>query len=383
MANLLERYFKETSLRIPTHPVLNNQDLPEPEYPVHEYFDPVERVRDNDILISVEERWKLERTLWRLSSNELPYISFPINSDERKLLDGGIREAGFDVFAFYKSRRYIDNRPYIGKWGIFYLEHGITRIRELIEETYPGYSSINIAYRFLREHERFHFKFDLYSLSAEAKIGRSLYDPLKRAFRNHRIYQVEEALSNHYAWEWARQKNVGLDEFAYDFMKIQPGAYARFDENKIELGGELAANLLDLNLSSTARREDQSLWIGTVPEELLRRQLCPEYFVRPVDLTTWISPAWKLPEVNEITESRSVVKLLAKKYASLKPLWENTKRKLIEDPTRNGLNFKPWPEIPNHWSVRINLNFRAHLHPIQPGKWEADELGPHKSLGHG
>uniref|UniRef100_UPI000AAA5FC4 hypothetical protein n=1 Tax=Thauera butanivorans TaxID=86174 RepID=UPI000AAA5FC4 len=218
MSNILDRYFEEASSRIPTQPDLSDQDLPRPEYPEHDGFDPAKIASDDDYLISVEDRWMVEVLTRRLADRETP----PIGGDERDLLDGGIREAGLDVYAFYKSRRYIAARPYPGKWGIFYLEHGVNRVKELIETVYPGYgSSLRLAYEFLREHERFHFKFDLYALSVEAKIGRALYNPLKRAFRHHRIYQVEEALANRDAWEWAKRGRVGLGEFAYDFMKLQ------------------------------------------------------------------------------------------------------------------------------------------------------------------
>ena len=176
MPNILDRYFDEALSRIPAQSPLSGQDLPRPEHPEHDGFDPAEIAGDNDDLIPVEDKELL----------------LPISSEERDLLDGGIREVGFDVYAFYKSRRYVATRPYPGKWGIFYLEHGVSRVKELIESAYPGYgSSIRLAYEFLREHERFHLKFDLYALSVEAKIGRALYSPLKRAFRHHRIYQVE------------------------------------------------------------------------------------------------------------------------------------------------------------------------------------------------
>jgi hypothetical protein len=382
MPSILDRYFEETSRRIPTQPVLSDNNLPRPEYPEHEGFDPAERATGNDDLIPVEDRWAVEGVTRRLAGREIP---LPISSDDRDLLDGGLREVGFDVYAFYKSRRYVAARPYPGKWGLFYLEHGVARVKELIETTYPGYgSSLRLAYEFLREHERFHFKFYLYALSVEAKIGRALYDPLKRAFRHHRIHEVEEALANREAWEWAKQGRVGLGEFAYDFMRLQPGAYARFDERKFELAGELAANLLDLNLSRTARREDEALWVGNVPDELLRRSLCPEYFVRPSSLIAWINPAWKLPEVRNVIETPSFSGALMSKYASLKERWEDTKRKHIENPARPGLDFRRWDKTTGHWSVRVNDNFRAHLRPIPPpsGKWEADEFGPHKALGH-
>ncbi|MBN2594951.1 MAG: hypothetical protein JXA81_15705 [Sedimentisphaerales bacterium] len=165
-------------------------------------------------------------------------------------------------------------------------------------------------------------------------------------------------------------------------MKLQPGAYARFDEGKIELEGELAANLLDLNLSQTARREDQALWVGIVPEELLRKTLCPEYFVRPSDLTIWISPSWKLPTVSNVIESEEFKKLIDPSWMKG---WKNTKEKLIKNSAIPGIRFKRWDKKPGHWSVRINDNFRSHLRPVSqsPGTWEAVELGTHGDMGHG
>lgn len=385
MSNILDRYFEEASRRIPSQSVPSDQYLPRPEYPEHEGFDPAEITSNNDNLILVNDRFKMEGFARRLSYTEIEG-DFPISSEDRDLLDGGIREVGLDIYAFYKSRRYVTARPYTGKWGIFYLDHGVTRVKELIETTYPGYgSSLRLAHQFLREHERFHFKFDLYALAAEAKIGRALYDPLKRAFRHHRIHQVEEALANRDAWEWSKRGRIGLSEFAFDFMKLQPSAYSRFDENQIELASELAANLLDLNLSRTARRDDQALWVKLIPDEFLRRSLCPEYFVRPTSLTAWINPAWKLPEVRGIREGKSFSDLLASKYASLRERWEDTKRKLIKNPSMPGLDFKRWDKKTGQWSVRINDNFRAHLRPIpkSTGSWEADTIGPHKAMRHG
>jgi hypothetical protein len=365
--NALEQYFEEASRRFPPDPFLSNRDLPLPIYPWREGFNPKELV---DELIPIEY-------VLRDESQERS-----LTEDDRKLLDGAIREVGIDALAFYKSRRHVDAPPYPGVWGIFYLEHGVTRVAEMIEATYPGQgSSRDKALKFLREHERFHFKFDFYALSVEAKIGRALYGPLKHNFHRHRIDQVEEALANHYAWRWAKQKSVGLGDFAYDFMKLQPGAYARFDERKIELAWELAANLLDGNLSPTARREDEALWVGVVPKELSR---CPEYFVLPAALTDWIDPTWKLPEIRNIIEASEVERLL--KYdATLKDRWEKTKSKLIENTGLPGLDFKRWPKAANHWSVRINDNFRAHLCPIPPppGTWKVDDIGSHKAMGHG
>lgn len=377
MPNPLERFFEDACARISEQRPISENGLPRPEYPMHDRFNPDEG--DGDEVIPVRERHRLE------DGPDAPQ-QLPIGKGEQELLDSSIREVGFDVFAFYKSRRYLSDQPYRGKWGIFYLEHGIERVRQLIEATHPGYGpSRMLAYEFLRAHERFHLKFDLYALSVEATMGRMLYEPLNRAFRDHSIYQVEEALANRDTWEWAKSKRIGLGEFAKDFMKCQPGAYARFEEDRLALCSELAANLLDLDVSRGARRDDQRLWVGKVPEELLLRSLCPEYVVRPARLTTWIKELWKLPTVSSVTESPTFLKLLASKYASLRDRWERTKEKLIANPGLRSLDFKLWDKSADYWSVRINDNFRAHLRQIdaRQGTWEAHEFGTHTAMGHG
>lgn len=383
MPNILERYFDEALFRI--EGLQDTQDLPRPEQPEDAGFDPAERANADDQLLTLDEA-----SLFALDSQvlgERDRVSFPLSDQERALLDGALREVGFDVYAFYKSRRHLSARPYPGKWGIFYLRHGISRIAELIEATYPG-SGVpeQLAHDFLRQHERFHLKFDLYSLSVEANLGRHLYSPLKRAFRSHRVWQVEEAVANREAWDWAKRSRVAIEDFAFDFMKLQPGAYARFDEERFALTSELAANLLDLDLSVHARRDDQSLWIGDVPQALLRRSLCPEYLVEPAALTSWISPAWKLPEVRAVVEAQPFAAALDLRYSALKGRWEETKKRLIENPALPGLDFKRWDKATGEWSVRINRNFRAHIRPISapsPGTWEASSFGTHTAMGHG
>ncbi len=48
-----------------------------------------------------------------------------LNEADRELIEGGIRARGMDVLAFYKSRRLIGHRPFIGQWGICYLQPGL------------------------------------------------------------------------------------------------------------------------------------------------------------------------------------------------------------------------------------------------------------------
>lgn len=385
MANAIERYFDEVSRKLSQ----NQQEPVDIEFPYQNLdpdfdpdFDPTQLDRNSEIR-TVFEDWRSERNqIYR--SNEI--VVENLSNNDRRLLDGAVREIGLEAYAFYKSRRYLGKRPFPGKWGIFYLAHGISRVGELISEAYPGYRDpYHLGYSFLKAHERYHYKFDVYALGVEALLGRSHYHTMKQKIIKSRVPNLEEALANRDAWIWAKSRRIGLDEFAYDFMKLQPGAYNRFDEDKRALNGELAANLIDFDFSPGAFRLDQEFSVGTIPEEYMRKSLCPEYLVYPSVLTNWIRPTWILPEIKRIVEPDSVSKLLASKYSSIRKQWERTKQKLLDNPGLPGLDFKCWDKKKRQWSVRIDLNFRAHLHQENPrdGLWEVDEIGPHKQMGHG
>jgi hypothetical protein len=257
-----------------------------------------------------------------------------------------------------------------------YLEHEI-------ERTYPGFGNPRaLAIDFLRAHERFHYQADVQTLLFETVLGRQMYEPVRWAFKGRASHFVEEALANRQAWDWARKADI--EEFAFDFMKLQPNAYARFDEDRVELASEWAGVVVDRLHPSKASRNDLAHWVESPPKIYLRRSLCPEYVVFPTDLSKWISTALKLPPVKQIQEAVPVLRLLTGRFANLKAAWEETKRKLLVEALARGLNFKPWPKAGRDCcSVRVDQNFRAHLRHLGAGVWEVFEIGPHTKLGHG
>lgn len=374
MANALDKAYTAISNRLGTYND-EGREYPMPDLPPTNPWDGLDEVSDNS---SVRKLGELES----LSDPES-------DDDERRLIDGGIREIGMEALAFYKSFRYVDRPPFRGHWGIFYLEPGINRVLELIRQYDPHHPEPRrTAIEFLRQHEQLHFKFDVYALGLESALSRHLYEPLKRAFRPYAIFQVEEGLANHQAWRWAAGNKQGpeIKAFAEDFMSLQPGGYARFREGRDVLASELAANLIDLNLSSGACRDDQALWVANVPVAMSRWQsYCLEYGVAKSVLTRWINPAWKLPAVRMIQDGHAVTKALHGRYAEMRVQWETTKAKLIQEPSLSGLRFKPWDRATGAWSVRVDDNFRAHLVPLDRsnGIWEASEFGPHTAMGHG
>lgn len=199
--------------------------------------------------------------------------------DRTYLSDDGLHEIGMEAVAFYKSFRFQDMQPFKGYWGIFYLVKGIRNIRERLEYRHIPHAHWS-ALEFVRRHERFHFKFDVYALGIESATSKHLYLPLKYKYQHHHTMQTEEALANHEAWRWASTQGPVMVDFARDLMSRQPAAYARFAEPREELASELAANLIDLNLAFRARRDDQAMWVGNIPAAMAHWQsYCLEYWV--------------------------------------------------------------------------------------------------------
>ena len=337
---------------------------------------------DDDLVQTLDEASDVRKVLEGLSGDR----NFPdLDSDDQEAGEAGVRIRGFDVLAFYKSRRHVKKRPYKSKWGIFYLQQGLQFVASQIASEHPGYGNPwTLSYQFLRAHEWFHYQADLQTLMFELTTKRHLHSPVRQLFRGQREQFVEEALANRQAWDWAKRSNIGLSDFAFDFMKLQPGAYARFDENRLQLAGEWTANVLDLSKPGSAGRSDLAHWVEACPEGLLRNSLCPEYVVTPRKLSTWWPSALVPPPVHNIIDDDAVTKFLGKsKDQSLAGKWRTTKDRLLTERFANGLNFKPWPPEAPAWSVRVDRAFRAHLRSEGHGIWRAYKIGPHDVMGHG
>lgn len=347
------------------------------EIPVDELFG-----SDDDDLLTMEADSDFRKDLDRSASQR---VTVPLIPEDVEVIEGGIRHRGFETLAFYKSRRNISQRPFPEKWGIFYLKQGLLYIENTIENEYPGYGDPRkLAHEFLRVHEWFHYRADIQMLMFEAALARHLHLPLQRALGHRKSHFVEEALANRQVWDWSKSASVGISEFAYEFMKLQPNAYARFDEPRLELAAEWAGNAVSQLPPGNSGRADLAPWVEASPTCLLRYSLCPEYVVYPSRLSSWISPTLVPPPVRRVNDGSEVAKALNSRFAHLNAQWEKTKTKLLENRLLRGLNFKPWPKGgPTCYSVRVDDNFRAHLRHDGGGAWTSYEFGPHTKLGHG
>ncbi len=199
--------------------------------------------------------------------------------------------------------------------------------------------------------------------------------------RGRSIDFVEEALANRQVWDWAKKAAVGIREFAFDFMKLQPSAYARFDERRFKLAAEWAETVVNQKPAGMDVRSDLAAWVEATPRDYMRRSLCPEYVVRTVSLSSWISPVFQTPPVNIIIDGEPVINKLGGRYSQLKGPWEDTKRKLCANRHLRGLDFKPWRQDGRGaYSVRVDEKFRAHLRHEHDGHWTAYAIGEHKEM---
>ena len=319
-----------------------------------------------------------------------------IEGEESRAAEGMVRERGIDVLAFYKSYRHLQKSPFPGKWGVFFVNQGIKHIAHLLALEFPGLEQARkIAFDFLWSHEIYHAKFDVALLGFEALNARHFYLPQQSAFKWCQTQQPEEALANLNAWEFAKKIDPaisrsamahlsgvhGISEFFFNFMKCQPGAYARFDEDKRELKSETAAGVFKGLRFKQARCDELVDWVAHSPSRTCNRSDVPQHLILGVRYSKLISPVRFIPHVTEIKESSQFLKDLV---AAHKPLWDRAKKKLLASSCLPGLNFKFWEE-PETWSMRVNDNFRAHLKPIsiQEGVWSAVSYGSHKKMGHG
>ncbi len=377
MANAVEKLFDSV---IPTLAGQQAEKWPDTDSSVEEPH-LFEDFRDSpdDSVLSIDEEVRALEVMERLGGART------LTPEDGELIEGGVRARGMDVLAFYKSRRLIAYRPFIGRWGVFYLRPALEYLQTEIAAAYPGIRQPGqLALDFLRGHEHFHFRADVQTLLIEATLGRQLYLPLRHAMRGRSADFAEEALANRQVWDWAKKATIGIREFAFDFMKLQPGAYARFDERRLDLAAEWAGTVVDLRPAGSGFRRDLAAWVEATPRDFLRSSLCPEYVVRPAQLSAWISPVFQTPPVNTIVDGEPVLKALSGRHSALREPWEETKRKLKANRHLRGLDFKPWrKEGHGAYSVRVDRGSRAHLRHEAEGKWTAYAIGGHKEMGHG
>ena len=315
-----------------------------------------------------------------------PRIDQP-GGNEANILGGAIQVHGMEALAFYKSFRHRAVNPYPGKWGIFYLEKGLTLVGALvgIDTLMEPIRAKQLGFEFLRSHETFHYVVDLLALGVECPLVKHLYLPFRHAYLNCGSRCVEEALANQRAWKWAKKQETsvrGLASFAEQFMGCQPNAYQRYGDDPQILAAEMAANLIDQRFGTTGNAKLAG-WMRAFPSNLATRWI-PEYIIQGKSVAGLFRGVPTKPPVLMVIDSPRVKNRLATGDQSLSIKWDRTKRKLQACSSLGGLKFEKWEPKPGEWTVRVDDGFRAHLmQRAQPrGAWEAIKIGTHDEMDH-
>jgi hypothetical protein len=89
--------------------------------------------------------------------------------------------------------------------------------------------------------------------------------------------------------------------------------------------------------------------------------------------------------IRDVVETPAFLKQLARLGGRFQKLWVMRKRYLARSVALASLDFKEWkPGGPDTYSIRIDGNYRAHLHhERQASRWSAVSIGPHNAMGHG
>lgn len=202
-------------------------------------------------------------------------------------------EFGLDIFAFYVSFHFV---PEGAKWGIFYYRRGLRRLALLLTRdlSIPGALAYDAVLNLLRQHEKFHFWFDIGALHHELVVGRGLYtcysrDVYERVILTDSCY--EESLANRLSIDRCSHKisdrvkkksGKSFRRFVKEFYLQGPPGYRDFQRNPGKMRMHLGGQLHEANPAAQIA-EPLSEWIGIHSSVT---QKCPEYVLNdwPISL---------------------------------------------------------------------------------------------------
>jgi hypothetical protein len=327
------------------------------------------------------------------------------DADVKNVLGDGLGELerlqqihGIDALGWYVTfhQRRFQHGVYIPVEGVVALTLGaLSRLKV------PLARRLELAFHAILRHEIFHFAVDCMAANWELVIGAEVYWKAKHCHRNANQYiELEEALANAYMLRGFRHpvralaNSPGASTALRRYCHRQPAGYCD--------GPRYAASRLSYvsgcrELSARFQHASANAGKWSVPEALDSLLLyadpiridgtrCPIVVSDRFGLIKLLGiRASFFRTVMGVVETAEFLRALAKLGSRFEKLWERRKWDLARSVALASLDFKEWkPGGPNTYSVRIDGNYRAHLHhDRQAGRWLAVAIGPHKAMGHG
>lgn len=178
-----------------------------------------------------------------------------------------------------------------------------------------------------------------------------------------------------------------ITEYVYNFVCRQPPGYSegpdyietqQFDDGLSEVAKTyISLHLAERDLNAFSPSFDYAHTFPVRPAIPIR--LCPIHII--ADLARF-----KIPDVSvrfikcigEIVETKGFQKLFNRMPQDIQKRWISQKNLLKQ---RFPSHFEKFQDV---FSIRLGDSYRVHLRPLANRDcWEAVEIGPHTSMGHG
>lgn len=286
------------------------------------------------------------------------------------------------------------------QWGIYI---PVSSIDYLMTDVFgslncDSLTKFRMAFRVLHQHELFHFAVDYMAAQLEAIVGLPCHKPA-RGLKDKQFGYIllEEQLANAHMIRSFRSgpranRMRGATDAVRQFVRIQPPGYSEGGKSTstpaflrdCEEPGLLYGRWIDYD-SSGLEAVDLTVLYPMRPQVDWR--YCPIHIIH--DETRIAVPAIELGlfrTIQSILEPENFLDQLSKIPLSIQKKWQKTKDVLKITTSAQGLDFKLWKSAEDQqiFSIRLSDNYRAHLSYSRINRsWEAAEIGPHTSMGHG
>lgn len=175
--------------------------------------------------------------------------------------------------------------------------------------------------------------------------------------------------------EWTLSQGDGYRE-GYELV----GTQRKFDEACLG------------HLADACARAEGVPWVGQVELHRLYPlrphvdwRYCPVQVVAGTPRLAALISSLFIRQLPRVEETERFQKMLTGLQIAEQRAWLKTRTLLAQTTQIKGLDFKPWAPKGRDWfSVRVSKSTRAHLRFESPTqRWFAEEIGPHKAMGHG
>jgi hypothetical protein len=262
----------------------------------------------------------------------------------------------------------------------------------------PLQRRIELAFHAILRHEVFHFEADCMMANWELATGVEVYWNGRGHRNDAGCIEQEEALANAYMLRSFKHpthllaNSGGAYRALKSFCERQPAGYsdgpnyARSRRQYIDECRWLSSMfhaVSDVNWEVPHAFDTLLLYPDPIRIDWTR---CPVILLDRRDLLRQLGIRISyFRQILQLEETPSFQKAFNKLDIRIQKHWQRRKSALRSSTQLSSLDFQKWRKAgPDHYSVRVDGNYRAHLrYDRSRSMWFAEAIGDHKTMGHG